>query len=135
MHQHPERRIWHFWLGDDGNPVSDDWPSFFSHDNSVANLRAQVARLEHDENITLGVRAGYNARVIPLVTNLPNNGDPMQIIVYTTGSPGENSAAFAVVCAALVICFSPFQHVRCIEFSACNGSVDSKFCNIVHSLR
>lgn len=45
------------------------------------------------------------------------------LVIYTNGSPGENSAAFSVVFGALVICFSPFQHVRCIKCSACNVEV------------
>lgn len=108
VHPHPGRTIRRVRLDDDGNFVNDHWPEFVSYDNSVSNLRTQVAQLENAENITLAVRAGFNALVIPLVTDLPNNEDTMEIIVYTTGSPGKNSAAFAVVCGALVICFSPF---------------------------
>jgi hypothetical protein len=118
VHPYPGRMIHHVRLEDDGSIIHDNWPEFSFYDYSVSNLRTEVAARQDDENITLCVRAGMYALVIPLITDLPKNVDTMDIIVITTGSPGENSATFAVVCAALVICFLRFQHVRCLMFSA-----------------
>ena len=96
---HPSgRMIQHVRMDDDGF-ILDNWPDFNFDDYSVSNLRAEVAIRQDDENITLCLRAGKHALLIPLITDLPHNTDPLDIIVMPTGSPGENSAAFTVVAA------------------------------------
>jgi hypothetical protein len=72
-----------------------DRPNFFYQGRSVFDLRTRVGQDCKIVSITLCVMAGKNARPIPLVTDLPVNQDPMEIVVYTNGSRGENSAAFS----------------------------------------
>lgn len=40
--------------------------------------------------IRLCVRAGLYGRLTPLVINLPDSEETMDIVIFTTGSPGEN---------------------------------------------
>ncbi|XP_066369061.1 uncharacterized protein [Miscanthus floridulus] len=87
VHPYPGRMIQHVRMSDDGSIIHDNWPEFSFYDCSVSNLRTEVAARQDDENITLCVRAGMYGLVIPLITDLPNNVDTMDIIVITTGSP------------------------------------------------
>jgi hypothetical protein len=117
VHQHPPQTIRHVRASDEGdfdqNP--HNWPSFVSYDHSVMNLRIQLGQLQDDWDgemfgFTLCMRPGSHGRLTPLVTDLPRSLDPMDIVVFRTGSPGDYSA----VCAALL----QFQHLRClIKFS------------------
>ncbi|KAG0512940.1 hypothetical protein BDA96_10G058200 [Sorghum bicolor] len=88
VHPYAGRMIRHVRLSDDGSIVHNNWPEFGFYDYSVSNLRTEVAARQDDENITLCVRAGMYALVIPLITDLPHSVDTMDIIVLTTGSPG-----------------------------------------------
>ncbi|XP_008648842.2 uncharacterized protein [Zea mays] len=115
---HPSgRMIQHVRMDDDGF-ILDNWPDFNFDDYSVSNLRAEVALRQDDENITLCLRAGKHALLIPLITDLPHNTDPLDIIVMPAGSPGENSAAFTVV-AACDIHFLIFFSVFFTLYSSC----------------
>jgi len=98
------RRIRYALANDEGDVHQEltDRPNFFYEGRSVFDLRTLVGHDCKIVGITLCVLAGKNARPIPLVTDLPVNQDPMEIVVYTNGSRGENSAAFSVVCGALL---------------------------------
>ena len=66
----------------------------------MSNLRRDIANAlgEHDElNITLCVRGGSQGRLTPLVTDLPDDEQTMEIVVFTTGSQGESLAVLSVV--------------------------------------
>ena len=52
----------------------------------------------------LCVRAGSQGRLTPLVIDLPADEQPMEIVVFTTGSQGESLAVVSVAYAAPVIC-------------------------------
>ncbi|AQK50711.1 uncharacterized protein [Zea mays] len=99
VHQHPPRTIRHVRASDEGdfdqNP--HNWPSFVSYDHSVMNLRIQLGQLQDDWDgemfgFTLCMRPGSHGRLTPLVTDLPRSLDPMDIVVFRTGSPGDYSA-------------------------------------------
>jgi hypothetical protein len=118
------RRIRYALANDEGvvNQELTERPNFFYEGRSVFDLRTRVENDCNIVGITLCVLAGKNARPIPLVADLPMNQDPMDIIVYTNGSPGENSAFLSSLWGTF-ICFSPFQHNTYIKFSACNVEV------------
>jgi hypothetical protein len=40
--------------------------------------------------MTLCARAGLCGRLTPLVTDLPRSEEPMDVVILTTGSPGDN---------------------------------------------
>ncbi|AQK80516.1 uncharacterized protein [Zea mays] len=86
VHPFAGRMIRHVQMDDDG--FIHDKPEFNFNDYSVSNLRTELALRQGDENITLCLRAGIYALAIPLITDLPHNTDPLDIIVVTTGSPG-----------------------------------------------
>lgn len=121
---HPSgRMIQHVRMDDDGF-ILDNWPDFNFDDYSVSNLRAEVALRQDDENITLCLRAGKHALLIPLITDLPHNTDPLDIIVVTTGSPGE----LELCSFRSSVDHLSFHLVRCIKCPASSGkgSVDCK---------
>ncbi|KAG2609599.1 hypothetical protein PVAP13_4KG052300 [Panicum virgatum] len=65
------------------------WSKLWFDGQSVSNLRRDIANAlgEHDElNITLCVRGGSQGRLTPLVTDLPDDEQTMEIVVFTTGS-------------------------------------------------
>ncbi|OEL33965.1 hypothetical protein BAE44_0005016 [Dichanthelium oligosanthes] len=103
----PGRTIRYVRANDEGEYTLNHnaWPSLHFLGRSIFNLRTQLRLLQPDGNviaITLCVRPGFHGRLTPLVTDLPRSEEPMYIVIFTTGSPGENSAVFSVVCAALV---------------------------------
>nr|CAB3469777.1 unnamed protein product [Digitaria exilis] len=63
---------------------------------SLFNLKGDLASQlrEAFDNITLCVRPGSQGRLTPLVIDLPANEDIMEIVVLTTGSPGESFAVY-----------------------------------------
>ena len=69
----------------------------------MSNLRRDIANAlgEHDElNITLCVRGGSQGRLTPLVTDLPDDAQTMEIVVFTTGSQGESPCnSFSSLCS------------------------------------
>jgi hypothetical protein len=116
VHQHPARTIRHVRANDEGEFNQDHryWPALASYDHSVFNLRTQLGQLQQDWNgdtlgFTLCMRPGSHGRLMPLVTDLPRSLDPMYIVVLRTGSPGDYSANFSAVWAALVICSNNFS--------------------------
>jgi len=74
-------------------------------------MRYELVQLQHDwkwnedmSAYTLCMLPGSHGRLMPLVTDdLPSSLDSMNIVVFRTGSPGDYSAIFSAVCAALVI--------------------------------
>ncbi|RLN13467.1 hypothetical protein C2845_PM09G03650 [Panicum miliaceum] len=66
---------------------------------------------ENFRRITLCVRAGSQGRLTPLVIDLPADEQPMEIVVFTSGSQGESLAVVSVAIAEHVICLCP--HERC----------------------
>jgi hypothetical protein len=109
-------------MDDDG--FIHDKPEFNFDDYSVSNLRTELALRQGDENITLCLRAGMYALAIPLITDLPHNTDPLDIIVVTTGSPGE----LELCSFRSSVDHLSFHLVRCIKCPASSGkgSVDCK---------
>jgi hypothetical protein len=61
---------------------------------SVYRLRGEVsiqlAEPFASIGMTLCVRAGLCGRLTPLVTDLPFSEEPMDVVILTTGSPGDN---------------------------------------------
>lgn len=107
VQQHPTRTIRHVRANDDGVFVQNhhNWASFDSNDRSVFNLRFHLGQLQNDWNgdmlgFTLCMRPGSHGRLMPLVTDLPRSLDPVSIVIFRTGSPGNYSATFSAVCAA-----------------------------------
>jgi hypothetical protein len=66
---------------------------------------------ENFHRITLCVLAGSQGRLTPLVIDLPADEQPMEIVVFTTGSEGESFAVVSVAIAEPVICLC--SHERC----------------------
>jgi hypothetical protein len=105
------REIRHVRANDEGefNQNHYIWPSFISYDQTVFDLRIYLGQLQDDWNgdmlgFTLCIRPGSHGRLMPLVTHLPRSRDPLRIVVFRTGSPGDYSASFTAVCPALVTC-------------------------------
>jgi hypothetical protein len=72
-------------------------PGFHFYGNSVLNLRTQVGIRVNEGEIfgtRMCVQAGLYGRLTPLVTDLHHSEEPMNIVVYTAGTPGENFAVF-----------------------------------------
>ena len=97
------------------NQNYNNWPTFHFYGRSVFNLRMQVGIRqpggEYGDGITLAVRPGLQGRLTPLVTDLPRSEEPMDVVVLTTGSPGDNLLSsshliLSVACSGLVICSS-----------------------------
>lgn len=140
VHQHPPQTIRHVRASDEGdfdqNP--HNWPSFVSYDHSVMNLRIQLGQLQDDWDgemfgFTLCMRPGSHGRLTPLVTDLPRSLDPMDIVVFRTGSPGDYSA----VCAALVTvsAFEMFNKVFRPKFSSVWSSEFVEISNRIYALQ
>ena len=53
--------------------------------------------------------------------------------ISTIGSQGEKLRSFFSGLCSTHDLFSPFQHVQCLKFPICNGSVTCIVCNIVCS--
>ena len=111
IYQLPPREIRHVRACDEGNFDQNhhNWPSFDIYDHSVFNLRIQLGQLQHDWDgemfgFTLCMRPGSHGRLMPLVTDLPLSLEPMYIVVFRTGSPGDYSGTFSAFCGALVTC-------------------------------
>ena len=79
------------------------WSTLWFVGQSVSLLRRDIANAlgEHDElNITLCVRGGSQGRLTPLVTDLPDDEQTMEIVVFTTGSQGESPCnSFSSLCS------------------------------------
>ena len=78
------------------------WRSFITHDLPVVDLRIYLGNLQDDWtgdmlDFTLCIRPGSHGRLMPLVTHLPRSTDPLSIVVFRTGSPGDYSASFTAV--------------------------------------
>ena len=109
------RTIAYVRADDDGN--FDPHPlarrRFIFYGRSVFQLTGVLSILlrEWFFGVKLCVRAGSQGRLTPLVTDLPDDEQTMEIVVFTTGSQGESLAVLSVACAATFICFS--SHGRC----------------------
>ena len=105
-------------------------PAFPFYGRSVFNLRFQVGNRANPGdvfNTIMCVKAGLCGRLTPLVTDLPRSLDPMYIVVLRTGSPGDYSASFTAVYAALVTCCAlTVSACECLKFS---GSKFSSVCS------
>jgi hypothetical protein len=79
---------------DDGNFAQIGWGTFDFCGQSVYRLRGEVsiklAEPFASIGMTLCVRAGLCGRLTLLVTDLPRSQEPMDVVVLTTGSPGDN---------------------------------------------
>uniref|UniRef100_A0A0A9HEP4 DUF569 domain-containing protein n=1 Tax=Arundo donax TaxID=35708 RepID=A0A0A9HEP4_ARUDO len=86
-----QQRIIRCFQADDlGNFDPNDWAMFQFYGRSVFNLRAKVACHRggvDDITLSLCVRAGFYGRLTPLVIDLPDSEEDMDIVVLTTGSP------------------------------------------------
>jgi hypothetical protein len=104
---------------DDGNFAQIGWGTFDFCGQSVYRLRGEVsiqlAEPFASIGMTLCVRAGLCGRLTPLVTDLPRSEEPMDVVILTTGSPGDNllyiqhsssHLILTVACSGLVICSS-----------------------------
>ena len=97
----PWRTIRYVRADDFGNFNQLGWATFQFHGRSVFNLRTEVAR--HVDNaifffgIMVCVRPDVYGRLTPLVVDLPHSEETMDIIVHTTGSPGENISVYQVI--------------------------------------
>nr|CAB3469652.1 unnamed protein product [Digitaria exilis] len=81
-------------------------PSFAFYSPSVYNLRTQMGIRVHDGEIgvtIMCVQAGLYGRLTPLITDLPHIDEPLHIVVYLAGTPGENFAVFLVVPAQAIV--------------------------------
>ncbi|TVU12420.1 hypothetical protein EJB05_46064, partial [Eragrostis curvula] len=91
-----------------GNFNDQGWQTFQFHGRSMFTLRSElsvrVGEVVFFFNIMVCTNAGRNARLTPLITDLPRSDQPMDIVVLTAGSPGEkNYAVFPLVCALLLL--------------------------------
>jgi len=127
------REIRHVRANDEGefDQNHHNWPSFAFYGSSVIDLKNEL-RLLQDWNedmsaYTLCMRPGSHGRLMPLVTHLPRSTDPLSIVVFRTGSPGDYSASFTAVYAALVTCCAlTVSACDCLKFS---GSKFSSVCS------
>jgi len=80
--------------------ISTTWGTLQFDGRSLHYLIGELANQLNDSfnNITLCVRAGFLGRVTPLVVDLPLSEEPMDIVVLTTGSAGEESFAEVESC-------------------------------------
>ncbi|KAJ1258191.1 hypothetical protein BS78_10G056100 [Paspalum vaginatum] len=81
----------------DFNENHDDWRAFIFNGRSVFNLRTEVGLRQPDgdvSGITICVRPGLCGRLTPLVTDLPQNEDVMDIVVLINGSPAAERLAY-----------------------------------------
>ncbi|KAG0512997.1 hypothetical protein BDA96_10G063100 [Sorghum bicolor] len=93
------RTIRHVRANDQGefDPNNNNWATFHFYGRSVFNLRMQVGIRqdggagEYGDGITLAVQPGLHGRLTPLVTDLPRSVDPMDIVVFNTGSQGAQN--------------------------------------------
>ena len=113
MFPQPPRTIRHVRANDEGefDQNHHNWPSFAFYDSSVTNLRYELVQLQHDlkwsedmSAYTLCMLPGSHGRLMPLVTDLPLSLEPMYIVVFRTGSPGDYSGTFSAFCGAFVTC-------------------------------
>ncbi|KAK3131712.1 hypothetical protein QOZ80_6AG0510280 [Eleusine coracana subsp. coracana] len=86
------RNIRFVQAADDGSIDPDkNWGMMEFHGVSVFNLRSELAKQlsqeGNEDGIKLCVRAGNLGRMIPLITDLPRDGSPMDIIVLSTSAP------------------------------------------------
>jgi hypothetical protein len=97
---------------DDGTFAQIGWGTFDLCGQSVYRLRAEPFA---SIGMTLCARAGLCGRLTPLVTDLPRGEEPMDVVILTTGSPGDNllyiqhsssHLILSVACSGLVICSS-----------------------------
>ncbi|XP_062213574.1 uncharacterized protein LOC133914489 [Phragmites australis] len=82
-------------FGANGHGNFDQLGAFQFYGRSVYNLRNEVALRVGEEifsGITVCVRAGWYGRLTPLVIDLPESEEDMDIVVLITGSPGESFA-------------------------------------------
>ena len=83
-----------------------DRKTYAFYGRSLFHLTGDLANQlrENFHQIMLCVRAGSQGRLTPLVIDLPADEQPMEIVVFTTGSQGESLAVVSVAYAAPVIC-------------------------------
>jgi hypothetical protein len=121
------RTIRHVRANDQGefDPNNNNWATFHFYGRSVFNLRMQVGIRqdggagEYGDGITLAVQPGLHGRLTPLVTDLPRSVDPMDIVVFNTGSQGEKlCCSLSGLCNTCYLLILPFQLVRCLKLSA-----------------
>uniref|UniRef100_K3Y334 DUF569 domain-containing protein n=1 Tax=Setaria italica TaxID=4555 RepID=K3Y334_SETIT len=77
------------------------WSTLWFNGRSVSRLREVLANElgeEDSQNITLCVRAGSRGRLTPLIIDLPDDEQIMEIVVFTTGSKGESLSVLSVAC-------------------------------------
>ncbi|GJN29543.1 hypothetical protein PR202_gb17773 [Eleusine coracana subsp. coracana] len=96
-----ERRNIRFVQAADDGTIDPDknWGIMEFHGVSVLNLRSELAKQlsqqGNEDGIKLGVRAGNLGRMIPLITDLPRDGNPMDIIVIATSAPNATGPSHA----------------------------------------
>jgi hypothetical protein len=118
-----QRRIYYVRADDQGHVNNLAWSMLWFDGLSVFRLRGDLANELGEENpdsITLCVRAGSQGRWTPLVTDLPENEQTMDIIVLATESAGENFAVFFLYSVQQLLCqliFSEQEQFRSWEFS------------------
>ncbi|WVZ60310.1 hypothetical protein U9M48_010354 [Paspalum notatum var. saurae] len=82
------------WFADNGQVEYRCWMDMLFDGRNLIELRNEIAnRLGSGvqlENMTLCVQAGNYGRPTPLLTDLPLRDDPVIILVFMVGSPGEN---------------------------------------------
>ena len=76
-----------------------DRKTYAFYGRSLFHLTGDLANQlrENFHQIMLCVRAGSQGRLTPLVIDLPADEQPMEIVVFTTGSQGESLAVLSVV--------------------------------------
>ncbi|KAL5202086.1 hypothetical protein ABZP36_013038 [Zizania latifolia] len=92
------RVIWYVRGDSNGRYSEQDWATMRVNTNSLMHLRFTLAsRLGQDSDAlqtTLCVRAGRYAHLSPLLIDLPIGNDPIQIVLLTHGTLGQDCSIF-----------------------------------------
>lgn len=98
------QRTIRFVPADNYGNYPNQWGTFQFHGRSVFNLRTEVARLIGNAlfffRIVMCVRGGRYGRLTPLLIDLPQNEETVDIIVLVIGTQGE--IIFVFSCGRMV---------------------------------
>ncbi|CAM0907801.1 unnamed protein product [Alopecurus aequalis] len=83
------RQIRFVRASDDGVFTEEGWSTFQFRGRSVHHLRNELATRVGVSDLIMCIRAGPDARLTPLVVNLPRDGQTIEIVVIIGGTPAS----------------------------------------------